>query len=161
MPGKIQVINVLVVGLQYTLVILLYYFLYRIVKIVKYDLTRLTVDTPEASFVRENDKLETGSLERPPRLIVVEDQQGLLSQSVFIISDNVTVGRSQHNTIVINDNFISHEHACISESKHNYLLTDLNSTNGTLVNGQRIKDETALADGDVIKLGAVTLKFER
>ena len=85
----------------------------------------------------------------------------MLSQTTFTIVDSLTIGRSQHNNVVIDNSFVSHEQACISRLKHNYLLADLNSTNGTLVNGQQIKEEIALADGDIIKIGAVTFKFER
>ena len=96
-----------------------------------------------------------------PKLVVVDDRQSPLTQAVFIIADSLSIGRGQDNDLVINDTYVSHEHACISKSKHNYLLADLNSTNGTLLNGQRIEEETALTDGDVIQIGAVTLKFER
>lgn len=160
MPGKLQVFNIAVIALQYSLVILLYYFLYRVVKIAAHDLTSLTFNDLKDSVFHTKEETPS-TVSSPPRLVVIDDKQELLSQTVFTIIDSLTIGRSQQNTVVIDNNFVSHEHACISRLKHDYLLADLNSTNGTLVNGQQIEDETALADGDIIQIGAVTLKFER
>lgn len=161
MPGKMQVFNIVVIALQYSLVILLYYFLYHVIKIAVKDLTSLSDNVRNTVFVSSELQAAAGSDTPPPRLVVIADKQALLSQTSFVITDSLTIGRSEHNDLVINDSFVSHEHACISKSKHNYLLADLNSTNGTLVNGQPIEEEIALADGDVIQIGAVTLTFER
>lgn len=155
-----QVLSILVIALQYSLVILLYYFLYRVVKIASKDLNKVAFDEPATSLVRYAPD-EDSNFADSPRLIVLDDKNALLSQTVFTIDDSLSIGRSQHNDLIINDNFVSHEHACISKSKHNYLLADLNSTNGTILNGQQIEEETALNYGDVIQIGAVTLKFER
>lgn len=155
-----QVLSILVIALQYSLVVLLYYFLYRVVKIASKDLNKLTFAEPAPSFIKYATD-EESSFADSPKLIVLDDKNGLLSQTVFEIDDSLSIGRSQHNDLVINDNFVSHEHACISKSKHNYLLADLSSTNGTIVNGRQIDEETALNYGDIIQIGAVTLKFER
>ncbi|WP_371370928.1 FHA domain-containing protein [Sporomusa aerivorans] len=156
MPGKMQVLNIVVVALQYSLVLLLYYFLYRVVKLATRDLAVLATNRPPQRCVSENP-----AALKPARLVVIDDKQALLSQTVFAIVDSLIIGRSEHNDITINDSFISHEHACISRSRHNYLLADLNSTNGTLLNGRRIEEETALVNEDTIQIGAVTFKFER
>lgn len=160
MPGKLQVLNIVVITLQYSLVILLYYFLYRVVKLAARDLARLAFDDLDDWVVGDKGKNDAG-FPAQPRLVVIDDPQELLSQKDFTIVDSLTIGRSQHNNVVIDNSFVSHEHACISKLKQNYLLADLKSTNGTLVNGQQLEEETALADGDIIQIGAVTLKFER
>lgn len=153
MPGKIHWLSIVAVTLQYSLVLLLYYFLYRVIKIAAQDLTRQTaISRPLAE--------STGRGELP-KLLVIDDSKSLLAQTVYPIAESLALGRSQHNDVVINDSFVSYEHACISTSKQLYLIADLNSTNGTLLNGQRIEEETALADGDIIQIGAVTFKFVR
>lgn len=159
MPGKLQVLNLVVIALQYSLVVLLYYFLYRVVKLAVRDLNRLTFD--DLDSVVHDTRVSDAYSPSHPRLVVLDDRQELLSQTFFTIVDNLTIGRSQHNNVVIDSSFVSHEHACISRVKHNYLLADLNSTNGTLVNGQQVEEEIALVDGDILQIGAVTLKFER
>ena len=157
MPGKMQVLSILVIALQYSLVILLYYFLYRVVRLAARELNTLAAYDP--SLLRYD--ADTPARSQPARLVVTSDQQSLLAQTSFSIDESLIIGRSPHNDVTINDSFISHEHACISRSKHNFLLADLNSTNGTLLNGRRIEEETALVNGDIIQIGAVTFKFER
>ena len=159
MPGNLQVFNIAVVALQYSLVILLYYFLYRVVKIAIRDMASLAFNNMEKPDIYK--KSEANQNLSAAKLVVIEDTQQLLSTTCFTITDNLTIGRSQHNDIIIDSSFVSHEHACISKLKHNYLIADLNSTNGTLVNNQPIEEETALTDGDIIQIGAVMLKFER
>lgn len=160
MPGKIQFLNIIAIALQYSLVLLIYYFLYRVVNIAFKDLTKLTIapQSPLSLQLQPGGSYEGNQV---PRLVLIDDEKALLSQAVYPIAENLAIGRSQNNDLVINDTFVSHEHACISKSKQTYLIADLSSTNGTLLNGQRIVEETALVDGDVIQIGAVTLKFER
>ncbi|MDF2875452.1 MAG: type secretion system domain protein [Sporomusa sp.] len=159
MPAKIHLFSIVVIALQYSLVLLLYYFLYRVVMIAAKDLTKLAV-TPQNSMVLFRQG-ENTTVSEPSKLIVIDDSKALLTQTIYPITESLAIGRSQDNDLIINDTIVSHEHACISKSKQTYLIADLHSTNGTLLNGQRIEEETALADGDVIQIGAVTLKFER
>lgn len=70
----------------------------------------------------------------------------------------VTIGRMTGNAIQLVHGSVSQSHARIMRVGTNYFLKDLKSTNGTLVNGQAIK-ETQLADGDQLKLGDVTAVF--
>jgi len=50
----------------------------------------------------------------------------------------ITLGRSKANDIVLDDKLVSRQHAVIQKIKDEYFLEDLGSTNGTLVNGQRV-----------------------
>jgi hypothetical protein len=160
LPGKLQVFNMVVIALQYSLVVLLYYFLYRVVKLAARDLASLAIADLTEGVVWNKGENAAG-FSSPARLVVIDDRQELLPQTLYTIVDSLTIGRSQHNNVVIDNSFVSHEHACISRLKHNYMLADLNSTNGIIVNGQQLEGETALVDGDIIQIGAVTLKFER
>ena len=56
MPGKMQVLNAIVISLQYSLVILLYYFLYRVVKIAVQDLSKLVSDEPQAQLFSQQQQ---------------------------------------------------------------------------------------------------------
>jgi pSer/pThr/pTyr-binding forkhead associated (FHA) protein len=71
---------------------------------------------------------------------------------------SLSVGRESDNDIVIPDGSMSSHHAEIVETAEGYQLTDLGSTNGTQVNGQRI-DSALLSDGDSITLGHVSGVF--
>jgi len=63
-----------------------------------------------------------------------------------------SIGRWEDNDVVIQDRWVSRYHAEVRREKEQYLIHDLNSKNGTLVNGQRITAPTVLADGDEIQV---------
>ena len=71
-----------------------------------------------------------------------------------------TVGRLPESTITIDDGNVSREHARIAPGASGYIVTDLGSTNGTLVNGIRIAGQQQLADGDIVSFGSTHLRFE-
>ena len=77
------------------------------------------------------------------------------------INGPVVIGRSPGADIVIGDDFVSGKHARISPSGDGAVLEDLGSTNGTLLNGQRVTSAQTLRPGDAIDIGAVRLKVDR
>src|SRR4051812_11467516 len=70
----------------------------------------------------------------------------------------VTIGREEGNTIQVNDERISRFHIKIQEDQDKIVLTDLESTNGTKVNGDEIQLRI-LRFGDVITLGRTSLVY--
>jgi hypothetical protein len=81
-------------------------------------------------------------------------------QRVDLSSSTVTVGRLPECTISINDNNISRNHAEIKAGPTAYVVKDLGSTNGTMVNGVKIVGEHRLRDGDIISFGSTHVRFE-
>ena len=73
----------------------------------------------------------------------------------------VVVGRSQSSDIVINEPFVSSTHARFTLQGPALVLEDLNSTNGTLVNGRAIIDPVTLRDGDEVQVGDVVMRVSR
>lgn len=74
------------------------------------------------------------------------------------IAGPVVIGRTPGADIVIADDFISSQHARVSPRGDGAVLEDLGSTNGTILNGQRISAPVLLETGDEIELGTVVLK---
>lgn len=64
----------------------------------------------------------------------------------------ITIGRWADNDVVVDDRWVSRYHAHIRRDGERYLVEDLDSKNGTLVNGQRITGPVALADGDEVQV---------
>jgi pSer/pThr/pTyr-binding forkhead associated (FHA) protein len=60
----------------------------------------------------------------------------------------------------VQDKSVSREHARLSRLQNNYVIEDLGSTNGTMVNGSRISEATLLHPGDVVSIGAIDFRFE-
>lgn len=91
---------------------------------------------------------------------VLEIIEGPLAGRVFRLEgDPVVLGRRESCEIVLPDGSISRRHARIDPRKGNWVITDLNSTNGTFVNGERIKVKT-LSPGDSVKLGATLCVYK-
>ncbi len=71
-----------------------------------------------------------------------------------------TIGRLPSCTLTVDDTNVSREHAKIEPGPNAYLVSDLGSTNGTLVNGTRIGLGHRLVDGDIISFGSTHVRFE-
>ena len=72
----------------------------------------------------------------------------------------VTIGRLSDCTIPLNDQNVSRRHAEIRPGRGAYVVADLGSTNGTMVNGTRIGGEQRLSDGDILSFGSTYVRFE-
>lgn len=70
-----------------------------------------------------------------------------------------TIGRLPDCDVVLDDRNVSRRHAEVRRDGNGYLVVDLDSTNGTRVNGAGVK-ERRLADGDTITVGTTTIRFE-
>ena len=73
----------------------------------------------------------------------------------------MTIGRDADNGVVLHDPGVSHHHARVRERRGRVYLQDLNSTNGTLINGIRIHDTQTLRLGDRVRVGATTMQVLR
>ncbi len=79
---------------------------------------------------------------------------------ISLSQGTVSVGRLPECTISVNDSNISRQHAEMRQANGYCVVADLNSTNGTLVNGLRITGEQRLNDGDIISFGSTHVRFE-
>ena len=73
---------------------------------------------------------------------------------------STVIGRGDQANLRLPDVGISRRHARLDFDGGQVVLTDLGSTNGTMVNGTRIYGETALSDGDIISFGSTYVRFE-
>lgn len=92
-----------------------------------------------------------------PKLVLKFEDRTL--REIAVGEQPVQLGRSPDNTVVIDNPAVSGQHARLARQGDRYVLEDLQSTNGTFVNNQRIRQHT-LQDGDVIKVGKHTLVFQ-
>jgi adenylate cyclase len=79
-------------------------------------------------------------------------------QGEFPLGNKTSLGRHPNNTLRLVDREVSKEHASIERVGNTFLLRDLNSSNGTFVNGRKVR-ELRLRDGDEISLGNSRLIF--
>lgn len=85
----------------------------------------------------------------------------IVNSEVFQINQELTnLGRKLDNHVVINDPRVSRNHAQIRLIDNQFVLLDLNSTGGTLVNGSKVT-KSVLYSGDIISLAGMEIKFVR
>lgn len=79
---------------------------------------------------------------------------------ILLRKARMILGRDVGCDICLDDSLVSDEHASISRSGKDYVLEDLNSRNGTSVNGERI-NRKKLRNGEMISIGNFSLRFSR
>jgi len=77
----------------------------------------------------------------------------------YIIDGDIKLGRQNNNDVVIKDQYVSKEHFQIVEDEKEYYLEDLESVNGTYLNGDKLYDIVKLKDGDIIRIGKIEFLF--
>jgi pSer/pThr/pTyr-binding forkhead associated (FHA) protein len=92
-----------------------------------------------------------------PKVIVSID--GVVIKEVQLTKDRTTLGRRPYNDIVIDNLAVSGEHAVIQIVEGEAILEDLNSTNGTYINGKAIKKQP-LQNNDSIEIGKYKIRFQ-
>jgi len=125
-----------------------------------------TMDENEATFIGlvRTNVLDAGSTIQAPEvsnyLLVVRG--GMPGAMIPLAAGETRIGRSSENNWPVCDPGVSRHHAVIRSDEERHRLIDLGSTNGTYLNGRRVKPKgwVALKDGDRIQLGsAVVAKF--
>lgn len=91
-----------------------------------------------------------------PKMIVSLD--GVVMKEVQLTKDRTSLGRRPYNDIVIDNLAVSGEHAVLQLSGHEVYIEDLNSTNGTYVNGKTVKKQL-LQNGDVVEIGKYKIQY--
>lgn len=96
---------------------------------------------------------------KSPSTVLVWNDQGE-RREVPLGGSDVTIGRAPENSIPIDDNEASRFHCSIKPDAGGYVVFDLNSTNGTFVNGIQVSGSQVLQSGDVVKVGGTEFTFE-
>jgi hypothetical protein len=136
--------------LRLVFVVLLYFFLFQVVRLTTREL---------ALLAREDSRLPA-SRRATGRLVVVDlAETSLPIGAAFPLMPVTVIGRRPSCTVVLDDTFVSAEHAELEVTRQGWLLRDLGSTNGTFVNGQMVIGTTDVADDDIVQFGRVRLKL--
>jgi pSer/pThr/pTyr-binding forkhead associated (FHA) protein len=151
----------LLIALQAAFVILLYLFIWRVVRSAERGLPA----APQESFVMAPAQVAQARAEAglvPGRLVVTRSQVVPVGAAFEAGPVPTTVGRSDDNVVVLDgDDYASGRHARVESGLDGTWVIDLGSTNGTYVNGERIEGRTRLHEGDLLQVGDTELRFER
>jgi pSer/pThr/pTyr-binding forkhead associated (FHA) protein len=101
-------------------------------------------------FGQRQEELKMGKL--------VVSLDGVVIKEVQVIKDKTTLGRRPYNDIVIDNLAVSGEHAVLQMVGQDVFIEDLNSTNGTYINGKAVKKQL-LAHNDTVEIGKYKIKY--
>ena len=152
-------VETLLLILKIAFLVLLYLFIWRIVRTAAKD-----VRLPQESFI-----LAPGSPGSPAaaaisagRLVVVKSPSLDEGSDFELDSAQVTIGRGGQNDLALGgDDFASARHARFEPRRDGVWIQDRGSTNGTFVNGTQIDRPRRLTPGDVVRVGETDLRYER
>ena len=157
------------VGLKFAFLVVLYLFLFWVVRSTLKDLRRdpRARAAPSGPVVSDATALHSAAeglgperLEEAEALLRVEKAPGLEPGSAFDLVGGALLGRGDAVDIHLEDPFASTNHARISWEGSTVMIEDLGSTNGTYLNSKRVSGALAVKRGDRVKIGATVLEAE-
>lgn len=134
--------------LRLSIIVIIYF-------IIIYALKIMYTDTKSAGKKRKKASKAKFALE----VLNSGDNINLKTGSIIPISGVLTVGRKSDNIVVLSDRYASSHHIKIYVRNNEYILEDLESTNGTKVNNVKVNDSVKLNIGDIIKIGTASFKL--
>lgn len=109
-------------------------------------------------YDKEYEHSEKDEFEDSKGMVKVKNLLNSNSKEVTVdLYDTLTIGREDSNDLVLRDKAVSKEHAVIFRRGSKFYVEDLNSTNGTYVNGKRIKRFVRLNNGSRVQIGVCEL----
>ncbi|MDO5041266.1 MAG: FHA domain-containing protein [Peptoniphilus sp.] len=132
--------------LKYIFILIIYLFIFRIIRLMYLDIK--TMD-------KKSSSLDGAYLKVVNRL----DSLNFKMMESYVLGPVTTIGRSIRSDIAIKDKFVSKNHLVIKEENGVYFIEDLNSANGTFLNGDELNEIVELRDGDKIGVGFIQFIF--
>ncbi len=114
-----------------------------------------TLKLDEANGVQDQLRRAVRAKFRPALIVMSGERVGVRAT----VQGNVSVGRDVDSVLVLPDQGVSSRHAIVQDRGDSFVLVDLESTNGTFVNGQKVS-EAELRNGDKLTFGTTIVRFE-
>lgn len=160
--------DLFILVLRVSFIFLLYFFIFLVVRTIARELNtpvrRNRIATPEAVYPQEQyvGAGRRGGSAGLGRLVVTEIGNATTVQPgvVYELGPIMPIGRQADNAIILDDNYVSSEHALLAWRDGRWWLSDVASTNGTFLNGQQVLQPAQVNQGDLIGIGGVRLRLE-
>ena len=152
----------LVWGLRIAFLALMWLFIALVAGVVRKDLfgrvPSIDAKTAKAEAAAAPNPKRRGRGPAQAQLVVVD---GPGKGDAVPLRGEIVVGRAADATLDIADDYASGHHARFYQDESSWIVADLGSTNGTVVNGLRIARPTRVGDGDVVKVGRTSVRVEQ
>lgn len=139
--------EILSLVLRYVFIIIIYLFILNIIRLIYLDIRQTSSNTSRNSvaYLKVINRL---------------DQLDFKINEYYPIVGELTIGRGGRNDVHIKDRVVSKNHARIYADGGQYFLEDLNSSNGSYLNGEQISSSSIeLMDGDLLSIGKIQFTF--
>ena len=150
--------------LKVAFIVLLYLFIWRIVRSASRDFRTGSGMLPaqESVLMRPTEAASLGlSSVKRAKLVVIKSPALDAGEEVPVDSMPVAIGRGGQNEIPLDgDEFASAQHARFESKRDGLWVEDIGSTNGTFVNGARVTTPRRLSKGDVVRVGQTDFRVE-
>jgi FHA domain-containing protein len=147
------------VALKFGFIAVLYLFVLVIARSALKDLRRTVAPAPDATGFHA-----TPAYSDAPRgadgWLIAERGGGLEAEQRFDLIGGLSIGRSKDADVRIDDRYASGIHARVFSREGRFYVEDMNSTNGTLLNGATLHGEAEAIDRDTIQIGDTTFRLE-
>lgn len=147
------------VALKFGFIAVLYLFVLVIARSALKDLRRTVAPAPDATGFHAAPAYAEAP-RGPDGWLVVERGGGLEREQRFDLIGGLSIGRSKEADVRIDDRYASSIHARVFSREGRFYVEDMNSTNGTLLNGATLHGEADLIDGDTIQIGDTIFRLE-
>jgi hypothetical protein len=147
------------VALKFGFLAVLYLFVLVIARSALKDLRRTLSPAPDATGFHAAPAFAEAP-RGPDGWLVVERGGGLERDHRFDLIGGLSIGRSKEADVRIDDRYASSLHVRVFSREGRFYVEDMNSTNGTLLNGATLQGEAELIDRDNIQIGDTIFRFE-
>ena len=147
------------VALKFGFLAVLYLFVLVIARSAFKDLRRTVAPAPDATGFHAAPAYAEAP-RGPDGWLVVERGGGLERDQRFDLIGGLSVGRSKDADVRIDDRYASSIHARVFSREGRFFVEDMNSTNGTLLNGATLEGEAEAIDGDTVQIGDTVFRLE-
>ncbi|GAA0177616.1 FHA domain-containing protein [Clostridium sediminicola] len=133
-------------------------FIFLIYLIIYFSLKIMYKDMKEERIPSNDDEIR--GYDVAMEVLQISSKKSPLKVGTIIpVRDNLTIGRGDKNTLILYDQYVSKKHAKIYFEKNEYVIKDLGSTNGVIINDEVIEGEMYLEIGDIIQIGENVFKI--
>lgn len=134
--------------ITYIFVVIIYLFIYAIIRMIFLD-------------IRAMNRKKTGALaEAYLKLINLRSELDFDVEESYELEEDTTIGRGGKCGLCVDDRYLSQKHCRIFKRDGSFYIEDLDSTNGTFLNGEQLGEEAVeLFDGDKLGFGRVSMLF--
>ncbi len=150
--------DLIVAAVKIVFLALLWLFILFVANVVRTDLFGRRVPASSLAAIPADRGRSRKRSKLPTRFAITSGTQ----QGVSVpVEPTINLGRAADSTLLLDDDYASARHAqLIQKDATTWVISDLQSTNGTYVNGKLVTEPTKVTVGDVVRIGRTLMRFE-